>query len=240
MTLNIQYGYKDSFILLTSDTMKIKKYFNAFSLKPSGNYGEQVETKEKIIKVSDYVYGNIGGILSICHKYTTRLLDRVKPGDYLEDVSKHLKEVVNEVREEEFERFFLKYNTTNEYAIQLIGFYKDGTTGLLEVVRGEVTEISSLNVTNRVIGNMFAPTQEILNMMDKVFDYYHLLPTSKDHLEAALKHFAQVQAKISVTHPKFVSSTMIYQVLAKIDKQIVSFEGEVDLSGIVEQLKEHL
>lgn len=208
-------------------------YFDIDSLEGNGNYGEPQETREKLFKLTDYVYCSIGGLMSIGHAYVSRLIPLLDANDHLDKCKEYLSQIVHEVNVEEKDPLFKKYHTGNTYTVTLAGFYPDGTTGLVGIGRGKI-ECMHTSDTGGLLFHLFAPTKEVQLMKDEIMDIPKHLWENSDLLNGALNHFANIQAAVSFTHPEMVSSTMVYMGLIKYpEKGFIPFEGEVDLKSLI-------
>ncbi|QFF98790.1 hypothetical protein PB01_08065 [Psychrobacillus glaciei] len=229
MTLLMHVGFQDDFVLVTSDTARRKKYFNPINLEGNGLFGELQETREKLFKVTDTVFGTLGGLLFIGHAYMSRLLARVKPDDCLDICEEYLSEIADEINEEKHDRLFKKYRVSKEYQVTLMGYYKDGTPGIVGIIGGKLEKASG-----GILSNAFTPTAEVGEltgdiMTDAVFKY--LIKLDVNEVISNLAHF---QAAVSFTHPEIVSSTMMYMGIKKsLSGELVSFEGEIDLKDLI-------
>lgn len=234
MTLLFQYGYRDDFVLMTSDTRKRMKYYDGESLEENGRYGEPIETKEKIFKVSNFVNGSVGGILSFSQEASKRLVERVKENDYLDQCKGILEEIAGEINQERKEdAFFQKHHGKGSYGLYLTGYYEDGSIGLVGLEGNKVHELRS----RQGFHYMFSPTKEINNMVEQIFDFTHDPVVNNNHLDTVVNALADRQAKISFLHPEVVSSTFLYMGFIKYPDGIRPFQGEWDLSEYVKQLQ---
>lgn len=233
MTLLMHHGIEDDYVLLTSDTARRKVYFDPFSLEENGHFGELEETREKLFKVTDTVFGTLGGLLSIGRTYKGRLLARVKPDDCLDVCEEYLLEIIDEINKEKHGRLFEKYHDSMEYQVTLMGYYKDGTAGMIGIIRGKLEKVSG-----GIINSAFAPTEEVGAltgeiMTDALFEYARNLDVNE-----VISHFARFQAAVSYTHPEIVSSTMVFMGIKKSSSgELVLFEGEIDLKDVIDSFE---
>lgn len=250
MTLILSVNFGNLFVIKTSDTRRVRaehKYNDQGVLERVENGKVFVEEGKdiKAHKITNLVLAGGGGFADISVHILELLKTAVKPDDDLAACRVTLEEIIKHERQRTDGPPYLDFlNTKDGVTFHLNGFYKDGTTGMLEFVSG----IESKVVEAKTGGYQFAaiaPFYEYIKRNKELFalPYINTENISDTEFGSTMyshiaKHLANIHNAISFFHPEEVSADFETRILLKVNGEIVYKKLEEDFSKNHKLIKE--
>jgi hypothetical protein len=222
MTLLLFQCFQTDWVLVTSDTRQIyKELDNVWDMSEEKTLIN--DAPNKVEQLTKYTLICIGGIGYIGDRWKDFMKKNVKEHYYLDDCKYVFEQASQEILEiMKFDKIFEKYALSLRVGMYLAGFYKDGTTGFLKWEQGEIFEEKVEK--NYHFNSMFAPSQDINLMKDKLLDISKIPIVNGNMLESILGHFALIQALVTKIHPDEVSTKFLAHALIKDEKGDIIYQ----------------
>jgi hypothetical protein len=220
MTLILSVAHKDDFVFITSDSRVVKNSYDLKSKKPIGESKRTDITQEKTIVLTDHVLLSTGGNGLLGKIIDAEMKERTKPEDDLAACTEVLKDLIQELRGKKEKRGFwgLLYspslcldflNVDDTFGCCMVGFYKEGGTGMTTFGSGENTfPVERVSPNDSHSSFMFAPTNDYQEMGRGMF-------TGLDSINSFLDSAVLLHASISYVQSDAVSEDCNIYILIK-------------------------
>lgn len=236
MTLILSMAYKDEFVFITSDSRVIKRRYSLAGFERIGEPEKADFSCEKAVKLSDYVLFSTGGNTTLGDLVKEQMQERIKPDADLSECTKVLNDIIEEFRGKKGERstrglydkpsLSLNFLDTPDYfGCCMVGFYKNGGTGMTTFGSGENKVPSEIVSPDEGYPTfMFAPTKDYQEMNRQMFN----LPAEAQSLNNFLSVASIVHSSVSYVQSEAVSPDCTFYILYKHpEKQTTEFVTQV-------------
>lgn len=243
MTLLLQSCFSDSeafgdgFVVSTSDTRSVYREFDPLSLNFNSGIKMSREVSDKSIKLSNNVILCAGGIESVTELWKSFMVECSEDEFHLDEMIPIMEEsllfLTTEANSDDFIR---KHIFTDSVSLRLVGFFRNGNTGILGIESdGTIKKFELL--PDHYQSFKFVPTQDILDIIEALMDFNQFDYGAEDMLTHVVNHLLYCHALIASQETETVSSACIVHVLAKVNGEIVHNKFEVDLTETIEEIK---
>lgn len=250
MTLILSMAFKDEFVFITSDSRVIKQRYGLSDFERIGNSEKTDITCEKAIKLTDFVLFSSGGNSMVGDIVEAELKARVKQDYDLAECTRILEDIIQEFRKKKGQRniwglldkssLSLNFLDVQDlFGICMVGFYKNGRTGMTTFGSGEGTIPQEIITPDEAYPTfMFAPTKDYQEMNRQMFG----LPIEQRSLNNFLNTAAIVHACVSYVQTDAVSPDCnMYVLLKSRDKTVPEYITEiVDTKVFYQQFPDNL
>ena len=224
MTLVSAAACKDSFVVMTSDSIIVTQFYDPVTLERLDDMGSQhlgtigEKGKNKVIRLTDYVLMGMAGVSDLAWDVQQEIQSRVRPDYDLKDCLRVARESITDLRSSgDIElRDFLDVTGTG-LGIIMTGFYKTNGTGLAIYGSGPdggyfAEQKSSENTRNGYICSMIPP---ILDYKKYLMDLFELPPGRPITAKTVTDQMASIQYAMYTNHPDLLTSDMHVHTLFK-------------------------
>lgn len=239
MTLLLFHAHQKDFVIATGDTRCIKKFIDRNTLEESDMRDVVEDVHDKVEQLTNSVLISTGGNYRIGRDWKEFMATHSKKEYFLDDLEDVMKASYEFLKVKGMKNaIYTKDLDSGRFGAHLIGFYKDGSTGMMVIYD---KQIQTLKVEeSEVFQHIYAPTKDLLENKDSLMDYSKSQIINDNDLDTVVNHFAKVQSLVSLLHEDLVSNRFMAICLTRHGEKIRSTKIDWDLTETQNILKSTL